>query len=137
MDDPTGPMATHTAESEVVQHDMSGAPVMHQSAAAPVGGVVNTIAEVEATVQATSMPAAGSIAASTAAAVLGLYSDPNNPPAKQLRPGRQGKQVPRWTPEEEEKLKMIIGDGDPKGKWQEIAEQMGTERSAMSVEQHW
>ena len=42
-----------------------------------------------------------------------------------------------WTPEEEEKLKMIIGDGDPKGKWQEIAEQMGTERSAMSVEQHW
>mgnify|MGYP001986562498 CR=1 FL=1 len=47
---------------------------------------------------------------------------------------REGKS---WTPEEEEKLKMIIGDGDPKGKWQEIAEQMGTERSAMSVEQHW
>ena len=39
--------------------------------------------------------------------------------------------------EEEEKLKAMIGDGEPRGKWAEIAAQMGNERSAMSVEQHW
>lgn len=65
--------------------------------------------------------------------------DPNAPvsKAKMRRPSRQGKLVPRWTSEEEEKLLACIGDGDPRGRWPEIATELGSGRSHMSVEQHW
>ena len=56
---------------------------------------------------------------------------------KTLRPTRQGKMVPRWTNEEEAVLMRAIGGVDPKGRWHEIAAQLGEERSAMAVEQHW
>ena len=92
--------------------------------AGSAGGVVSTIAEVEAV-------AAGVTHAGVVAAGLDASG------GKQARPSRQGKQVPRWTPDEEEKLRILVGDGEPRGKWSEIAAQMGPERSAMAVEQHW
>lgn len=119
--------------SDISPHDEVMGQVLHHSSE-PAGGVVSTIAEVEATVQATSVPLVGG--PSDVGGFVGVAQNGASG-AKQTRPTRQGKQVPRWTAEEEEKLKAMIGDGEPRGKWAEIAAQMGNERSAMSVEQHW
>lgn len=55
------------------------------------------------------------------------------------RPGRRGKQVPRWKTEEEETLKQLVAELGEKA-WADIAAKLskdGIERSAMSCEQHW
>ena len=103
--------------------------------------IVSSIAQVEATLAPG--PSANGGAINVSAQVVdyggnssGITIDANGIP-KQARPGRQGKQVPRWTPQEEERLKAFIGYTEPRGRWNEIAEKMGNGRSAMSVEQHW
>ena len=114
------------AESDGV--DGESTPPMTKLDAADAGGVVSTIAEVEATVTAAAVPIG---------AALLVGAGANAMSAKQSRPSRQGKQVPRWTAEEEDKLRALVGEGEPRGKWSEIASKMGPERSAMAVEQHW
>ena len=114
------------AESDVV--DGQSTPPMAMADDAETGGVVSTIAEVEATVTAAAVPIGAALMVGQGANALS---------AKQSRPSRQGKQVPRWTAEEEEKLRELVGEGEPRGKWTEIAAQMGPERSGMAVEQHW
>lgn len=47
-----------------------------------------------------------------------------------------GAPVPRWTPEEEERLKMLVHELGEKS-WQHIADRLGTNRSGTGIEQHW
>ena len=56
-------------------------------------------------------------------------------PVKKRRRG-QGTSVPRWTPDEETRLKELvveIGERD----WAKVAERLGSGRSAAGVDQHW
>ena len=108
-----------------------------------ISQVVSTVAEIEATCSA--YPSAAGVSHSAqevsssviSANFVSNASSSANLGSKQSRPSRQGKQVPRWTPEEEERLRILVGDIEPRGRWNEIAEKLGNDRSAMSVEQHW
>lgn len=47
-----------------------------------------------------------------------------------------GVPVPRWTPEEEERLKMAVHEFGEKA-WSQVAERLGNGRSATGIDQHW
>lgn len=55
--------------------------------------------------------------------------------AKKKRRG-QGTSVPRWTPEEEDTLRQVVA-GIGERSWPQVAERLGSNRSAAGVDQHW
>ena len=55
-------------------------------------------------------------------------------PVKKKR--ASGVPVPRWTPDEEERLKLAVDELGEKA-WPAIAERLGNGRSATGIDQHW
>ena len=56
-------------------------------------------------------------------------------PVKKRRRG-QGTSVPRWTPDEEERLRQLVAECGERD-WAKVAEKLQTNRSAAGVDQHW
>lgn len=59
------------------------------------------------------------------------------PAEKKTRTRRASGKILRWTPEEEVKLKALVEEKGTSGKWQAIADELGTGRTAAGVDQHW
>lgn len=57
------------------------------------------------------------------------------PQAKKVRRSR-GEKVPRWTTEEEERLRALVGQHGDRA-WVKVAEALGTGRTPAGVDQHW
>lgn len=57
------------------------------------------------------------------------------PQAKKVRRSR-GEKVPRWTSEEEERLRALVGQNGDRA-WVKVAEALGTGRTPAGVDQHW
>ena len=55
--------------------------------------------------------------------------------AKKVRRSR-GEKVPRWTTEEEERLRALVGQQGDRA-WVKVAEALGTGRTPAGVDQHW
>ena len=62
-------------------------------------------------------------------------SDPAAPKAKRHR--TPGGKTQRWSSEEDEKLKALVGVYGASGHWPTIAEKLETGRTTAGVEQHW
>lgn len=63
---------------------------------------------------------------------------PSPPPEPEVKKRKRacGSSVPRWTCEEEERLKALVHSLGAKA-WGEISRELGTNRSGSGVEQHW
>lgn len=57
-------------------------------------------------------------------------------PPEEKRGRKRGTSVPRWTPEEEQKLKRLVEEHGDKD-WPTISSKLETNRSPAGVEQHW
>ena len=67
-------------------------------------------------------------------AIEDVTAAPEQGPPKKKR--ASGVPVPRWTPEEEEQLREAVRELGEKA-WPQVAERLGTGRSATGIDQHW
>ena len=56
---------------------------------------------------------------------------------KPKRERKQNGKMLRWTPHEEEHLRTLVGQHGATGQWARIASDLGTDRTAAGVDQHW
>ena len=131
--------AVETAEEIPIAQPEAAEPADEAKPPVVVEAVVEASAAPASAVSAVTvvaMPSSGASPSAAAAPAEGGSGSTSK--AKMPRPSRQGKVVPRWTTEEEEKLMEYVASvGDPRGKWPDIATKFGNGRSHMAVEQHW
>ena len=72
------------------------------------------------------------VSVNASAAVPGEEGEPE----KAKRGRKRGTHVPRWTPEEEDRLRALVAEVGEKA-WPIVAERLESNRSAAGVEQHW
>ena len=73
-------------------------------------------------------------AALTLSDVSAVAHEAHEEPVKKRRRG-QGTSVPRWTPDEEDKLRALVAECGERD-WAKVAEKLCTNRSAAGVDQH-
>lgn len=56
---------------------------------------------------------------------------------KPKRERKQNGKMLRWTPNEEEHLRVLVNQHGSTGQWARIATELGTDRTAAGVDQHW